>query len=183
MFTGFIALADMLSKDDQQKLNQFLLTHAETGDSSWMKSVIEQGAQVCALDTSTDENILHKAARGTHESSLKYALRVLKKFQIKKFINALNSSQETPLHSALSYRKGSRKMRVEMLLEAGADPSLIKNKSQYGSDLRKLLKQAKNKANQEKKVALNKTVFLAGGAVAAATAGLVFFSRQRAKTF
>jgi len=183
MFTGFIALADMLSKDDQQKLNQFLLTHAETGDSSWMKILIEQGAQVYAIDTSTDENILHKAARGTHESSLQYALCVLSDFQIKNFINALNSSQETPLHSALSYRKGSCQVRVEMLLEAGADPSLIKNKIQYGSTLRKLLREAENKANQEKKVALNKTVFLAGGAVAVATAGLVFLGRQRAKTF
>ncbi len=183
IFTGFVAFGDTLSKDQQDKLNKNLLDHAKTGDFNWMKIVIEQGAQVYAIDPGTDENILHKAARGINASSLQYALRVLKPSQIKKFINALNSDKQTPLQCALSYKSGIYQDRVKMLLEAGADPSMIKNKTQYGSDLRKLLKAAENKTNQEKKVVLNKAVFLAGGAVAVATAGLVFFGRQRAKTF
>ena len=174
IFTGFVAFGETLSKDDQEKFNRFLLTHAETGDSNWIKIVIQEGAQVHAIDPSTNENILHKAARGINDSSLPYALSVLSHSQIKKFINALNSDKQTPLQCALSYKSGIYQDRVEILLKAGADPSVIRNKSSYGPLL--------NKTNGEK-AALKKTVFLAGGAVAVATAGLVFFDRQRAKTF
>jgi hypothetical protein len=182
IFTGFVAFGETLSKDDQEKFNRFLLTHAETGDYNWMKIVIKQGAQVHAIDPNTNENILHKAARGIDDSSLQYALSVLSHSQIKKFINALNSDKQTPLQCALSYKSGIYQDRVEILLKAGADPSVIRNKRSYGPLLKNILRKAQNKTNGEK-AALKKTVFLAGGAVAVATAGLVFFGRQRAKTF
>ena len=182
LFTGFVAFGDALSKDDQNKLNQFLLTHAETGNHDWMKIVIQEGAQVHAIDPNTNENILHKAARGVCDSSLKYALHVLNPSQIKKFINALNDDKQTPLQCVLSYKSGIYTNRVEILLKAGADPSVVRNRGSYGPLLKNILREAQNKTNGEK-AALKKTVFLAGGVLTVAVAGVAFFGRQRAKTF
>jgi len=102
----------MISKEDQDKLNDELLKASEKGNLNEVKELIEKGAKIDARD-SNDDIPLHKASTHGHLEVVKY---LIEKGNV---VDELDRWDKTPLHLASS--NGYLDVVKYLIEEKGAD--------------------------------------------------------------
>ena len=119
----FVSLWIVSIMSSQRELDRALLVAADQGKLEEIRSLLDRGANINAVDT-IKNTPLHRASRNGHHQCVELLL------DRGANINAVDASNDTPLHSASIY---GHHQCIELLIDRGADKS-IKEVREDGRD-------------------------------------------------